>query len=92
MEKILQELWYGNVNPSEQTYTLTSEMKQLQKLVWRNRDELENSLTPEQNKLFEKYDESQIEFHSLSDMQIFMFGFRLGGRFMLSIFDGNITE
>lgn len=92
MKKILDELWFGNINPTEQSYILTPEMKQLQELMWRNRDKLENSLSSEQKEMLEKYDDTLSEFNSLSDMQIFIYGFRLGGRFMLSVFDGNIIE
>ena len=90
MENILTEFWYGNVCPLEESYRKTKEIKEVEKLVWKNRDELELSLTQKQKDLLEKYDECLCEMHSLNEMQIFLYAFSLGGRFMLETLSCNV--
>jgi len=49
----------------------------------RNRDELNETLTDKQSETLEKYDEAVNEMHSLSEVEAFSYGFRLGVRIMI---------
>ena len=44
---ILDELWYGNINPQEQSKENNQAINELLKLMGRNRDRLHDSLTEE---------------------------------------------
>ena len=45
MMKTIDELWYGNVSPFEQCTRGDKRLKELLKLVARNREELDGTLT-----------------------------------------------
>ena len=84
MENILKALWYGNLSPQEQSVETNREIKELLKLMGRNRDNLQNSMSAEQREILEKYDDCVNEMHSVMELEIFSYAFRLGGRLMLA--------
>ena len=45
MGNILEEFWYGNIDPMEQSTGQSKEIKELLKLMGRNRDRLHDSMT-----------------------------------------------
>ena len=84
MGNILEELWSGNINPQEQSKESSQAIKELLKLIGRNRDRLYESMTAEQRQTLEKYDDCINEMHSILELEIFSYAFRLGGRLMLA--------
>ena len=82
---LLEELWYGNVNPHEAILTENKRYKHLLSLMGRNRDELAETLTDKQLETLEKYDEAMNEMHSLAEVEAFTYGFRLGVRLMIEV-------
>lgn len=80
---LLEDLWYGNVNPHEAILTDSKRYKHLLSLMARNRDELSKTLTDKQLETLEKYDEPMNEMHSLAEVEAFSYGFRLGIRLMI---------
>ena len=80
---LLEDLWYGNVNPHEAILTENRRYKHLLSLMGRNRDELSETLTDKQLEPLEKYDEALNEMHSLTEVEAFSYGFRLGIRLMI---------
>ena len=85
MGNILEEFWYGNIDPMEQSTGKSREIKVLLNLMGRNRDRLHDSMTEEQRETLAKYDDCVNEMHSIMELEIFSYAFRLGGRFMLAI-------
>ena len=81
---ILDELWYGNINPQEQSKDNNRAIKELLNLMGRNRDQLQANMTPEQQEILEKYDDCVNEMYGLIEVAIFSYAFRLGGRLMLA--------
>ena len=81
---LLEDLWYGNVNPHEAILTDSKRYKHLLSLMARNRDELNETLTEKQSETLEKYDAAVNEMHSLSEVEAFSYGFRLGIRLMIA--------
>ena len=81
---ILEELWYGNINPQEQSKDNNRAIRELLNLMGRNRDRLHDSLTEEQRETLEKYDDCVNEMYGLIESEIFSYAFRLGGRLMLA--------
>jgi len=77
---LLEDLWYGNVNPHEAMLTENRRYKHLLALMGRNRDELSETLNDKQQETLEKYDEAMNELHSLAEVEAFSYGFRLGVR------------
>ena len=81
---ILDELWYGNISPQEQSKDNNRAIKELLNLMGRNRDALSSTLTKEQQEVLEKYDDCVNEMYGLIEVAIFSYAFRLGGRLMLA--------
>ena len=86
---ILEELWYGNINPQEESKEHNRAIKELLNLMGRNRNQLQATLTPEQQVILEKYDDCVNEMYSLIETAIFAYAFRLGGRLMLATLLGD---
>ena len=90
MGNILEEFWCGNISPQEQSKENRREIKELLRLMGRNRDRLHDSMTAEQRETLEKYDDCVNEMHSIMEFEIFSYAFRLGGQFMLAmLMDGS---
>ena len=84
MGNIFEEFWYGNISPQEQSKENSRELKELLRLMGRNRDRLHDSMTVEQRETLEKYDDCVNEMYGLIELEIFSYAFRLGGRLMLA--------
>lgn len=54
MGNILEEFWYGNINPQEQSKENSQTIKELLWLMGRNRERLHSSITAEQRETLEK--------------------------------------
>ena len=63
---VLEDLWYGNIDPHEAILTGSKRYNHLLSIMARNRDELNETLTVKQAEILEKYDEAVNEMHSLS--------------------------
>jgi len=85
---ILEDFWYGNINPQEESKESNRAIKELLNLMGRNRDALSSTLTEEQREVLEKYDDCVNEMYGLIEVAIFSYAFRLGGRFMLATLMG----
>ena len=81
---VLKEFWYGNINPQEQSKDNNQEINELLNLMGRNRDQLQATMTPEQQVILEKYEDCVNEMYGLIETEVFSYGFRLGGRLMLA--------
>ena len=80
---ILEELWYGNINPLEDSTDGNTEVKKLLSLVGCNRDKLCETMTEQQKADLAKYDDSVNEMYGIIEQEVFKYGFRLGVRIML---------
>lgn len=85
MGNILEELWYGDIDPHEQCTEKSCSIKELLKLIERNRNRLHESMTEEQRETLEKYDDCIDEMHDIMELEIFSYAFRLGGKLMLAM-------
>ena len=52
---ILEEFWYGNIEPAEYDISSSKEYKELLQLISRNEDKLLATMTDDQKELFTKY-------------------------------------
>ena len=84
--KTIDELWYGNISPFEQCNRVDKELKELMKLVVRNREELDETLTEKQKETLGKYEDCSNEMHSITERDAFSYGFRLGVQLMAESF------
>lgn len=75
---LLDDLWYGNIQPQSQCTADNTEIKNLLKLLDQNRKKLCATMTPEQKELFETYDDCALELQCVIERETFAYGFRLG--------------
>ena len=88
MRNILEELWYGNISPQEQSTEHNREIKNLLTLIGKNRDTLSATLTDDQKKELEKFEDCIVEMYSIVEREVFAYGFRIGGRLMIETLAG----
>lgn len=71
--RILEEFWYGNIEPTEYDTSSCKEYKKLLELICRNEEKLKATMTDEQKELFEKYTDCVREHQTNTDCLIFTF-------------------
>lgn len=82
MRSLLEEFWYGNIFPQKQLISHEEELKELLRLIEKNRTSLAETLTDAQKETLQKYDELFEEMNDIKNRVLFINAFRLGGRFM----------
>ena len=82
---ILEEFWYGNIEPAEYDTSSSKEYKELHQLISRNEDKLPATMTDEQKELFTKYADCVREYQVMAECLLFQNSFRPGGRMMLEV-------
>ena len=83
--RLLEEFWYGNIEPTEYDTSSNKEYKKLVELIYRNEEKLKATMTDEQKELFEKYTDCMREHQTITDCLIFQNSFKLGGRTMVEV-------
>ena len=71
--KILEEFWYGNIEPTDYDTSSCKEYKKLNELICRNEEKLRVAMTDEQQ--------------TITECLIFQNSFKLGARMMLEIME-----
>lgn len=88
---ILEDLWYGNINPHETFLSQNRQFKHLLSLIGKNRDKLSVTLTEQQKEILEKYDEMINEIYTFTEQAAFQYGFSLGVRLMMESISIQLT-
>ena len=89
MESIIEELYYGNITPSERSFRRTGEYAHILQLVIRNEEKLTETLTEAQKETFEKFKDGTSEISSMTEVTAFTLGFKLGLRLTAEAFIGS---
>lgn len=84
---LLEELWYGNIDPCEYDASPDKEYKELLQLISRNEEKLQATMTDAQKELFTKYTDCVRELQSMEECLLFQNSFKLGARFMLEVME-----
>ncbi|EEQ60986.1 hypothetical protein CBFG_04698 [Clostridiales bacterium 1_7_47FAA] len=85
--KILEEFWYGNIEPTECGTAPSKEYKELLRLICYNEEKLQATFMDEQKELFSRYVDCVREFQEMSDCLLFQSSFRLGAKIMLAVME-----
>ena len=85
--RLLEEFWYGNIEPTDYDASSDKEYKKLQELICRNEEKLRATMTDEQKELFEKYSDCVREHQNITDCLIFQNSFKLGARMMREVME-----
>ena len=84
--RILEEFWYGNIEPTEHDVS-SKKCKKLQELICRKEEKLKATMTDEQKELFDKYADCIRELQTITDCLIFQNSFKLGAKIMLEVME-----
>ena len=89
---ILEEFWYGNIEPAEYDTSSGKEYKELLQLISRNEEKLLTTMNEEQKELFSRYTDCVREHQAMAECLLFQNSFRLGGRMMLEVMRGGAGD
>lgn len=89
MRKTLEDFYYGNLTPGEQEMRPNSELKRAVDRVARFENQLTEQLDEAGQTVLAKLIESQHEIDSITALENFILGFRLGVRMMAECMDDN---
>lgn len=92
MESIIEELFYGNIIPSERSFRRTGEYANILQLVTRNEEKLAETLTEVQKETFEKFKDGTSELNGMTEVTAFTLGFKLGMRLTAEAFIGGNSD
>ena len=80
---ILEEFWYGNIEPAEYESASNKECREALQRIVRNEDKLLATMTDEQKELFTRYTDALREHQTIAKHLLFQSSFKLGARMML---------
>lgn len=89
MRKILEDFYYGNLRPSDQQMTVNSKLQRAVDTVVQRERQLEEQLDNEGKKLLSEFSDAQRTVDSITALENFILGFRLGVRIMAECMDHN---
>ena len=82
---ILDDLYWGNINPTEKMVKENSEYRKLQKKSVALSERLRETLNREQKEVVKEQERVQIEIMSIMEEDAFISGFRIGARVMMDV-------
>ena len=82
---ILEDLWYGNVRPTERSIVRGSRLDNLMKLICQNEDDLMKGLTEKQKESFDKFKDCQSEITDCLETEGFTQGFTIAVKLMVEV-------
>ena len=87
---VLEDFWYGNLDPAEYDANPGKEYKELVRLISRNEEKLLATMTEDQKEPFTKYADCVREYQVMAECLLFQNSFRMGGRMMLEVMRGDV--
>ena len=82
---ILEDFWYGNIEPSEFDTSPSPEYREILLLISRNEDKLLATMTDAQKELFSRYTDCVREYQAMAECLLFQNSFSLGAKMMLEV-------
>ena len=89
MRNTLEDLYYGNIMPNTQDIAPNSELKRATDRVTRFEKQLTEQLDETGQAVLAKLIESQQEIDSITALENFILGFRLGAKITMECMDDN---
>ena len=82
---ILEEFWYGNLDPAEYDASPSEEYREQLRLISRNEEKLLATMTDAQKELFSRYQDCVREYQAMAECMLFQNSFRMGAQMMMAI-------
>ena len=89
MRNTLEDLYYGNITPGAQQIASSSELKRALDRIVRFESQLTERLDEDGKMILTKLLESQDEAESITALENFILGFRLGAKITMECMDEN---
>ena len=90
---ILEDLYLGAIHPNERCFTRNSQYAQALDETVKAEEVLHDTMTEEQQKLFENFAAAQRQVNVITDFETFCQGFKLGAKIMLDVLsNGQMRE
>ena len=86
MSSVLEDFYYGNIEPQELSTEITPKLKKKLSALVKKEEDLTAMLPEKEKELFANYVNAYNEFSSISNSDSFISGFRLGARFAYDTF------
>lgn len=86
MGNFIEQLYYGNINPQERFCRKGSEAHKIEDRVSALEDEVRSCLSGDALHAFDDFCKAQLDLLSVSDLDAFITGFRLGARMTVDTF------
>lgn len=91
--QVLEDLYLGDVRPSDRSFKRNSQYAKALDDVVKAGDALTEGLTERQKELFEEYMTAQREVSILTDCETFCLAFKLGAKIILDVLtEGKMKE
>lgn len=87
MRKILEELFFGNINPNEKQFKRNSEYADYMNTISTNEEKITVLLSEKEKPLFIDFVNAQSSVNGITAVENFIIGFRLGIRIGIEIMD-----
>lgn len=85
--RILEEFWYGNIEPTDYDADASKEYKEALRLITKNEEKLHATMTDEQKELFSRYTDAVREYQTMAECLLFRNSFKLGAKMMLEVME-----
>ena len=82
---ILEELWYGRINPSQRMQPDDKSASKLTEQIVEKEDELAPLLSDETKEILDQMREKQLDLSIANEKKAFISGFCLGAKLMLEV-------
>lgn len=95
MRRMLEELYFGNINPNEKQFIRNSDFDRAMQTISVNEEKLTELLDGKEKKLFLQMANAQSEINGITGVESFISGFRLGARIAIEIMsedDGYLVD
>lgn len=92
MQKIIEDLYHGNIDPAAKAVIPQSKLDRATKLVVKKEEKLLQTLQQEDVELFMAYSNACDAVSLLMEEEMFAEGFRLGARMMLAMLTDDNRE
>jgi len=85
MRRILEELYYGNINPNSKQFIKNTQFTKAMNMLSGNEEKLIGLLEGQEKKLFLELVNAQSEVNGITEAESFINGFRLGARIAIEV-------
>ena len=85
-KKFIENLFFGNIDPQARAVKPGSRADTLRTFITDHLPEIENALPNEQRKLYDEILDAQSELDTITELDSFILGFRLGAAFTYDTF------